>query len=225
MADDDETTDVATTDPKQLAIDIAAFTTSAIPYLGGPISSVLSGVGTARRMRRVSEVVHQLAEDLKGFKSEVTEKYVRTEEFEELLERTLRQASDERNEEKRRILAAFLADDIRAPGPSYDEKLRFLRTLEELQPDHLAVVKALAQEPDRDPGMMGSPSQTLKKRLPGIGSDAHLAELVAQLNTMRVTNLQSLNTMMTGHGAADLRQSVTAYGQRFLRYLRDGDGK
>jgi hypothetical protein len=219
-SDDEETNVVPGGDAKQLAIDVAAFAASAIPYVGGQISNVISGVGTVRRINRVRDVVERLAKDLAGFKSEITEKYVKTEEFEELLERTLRQASDERSDEKRRIYAAFLADDIKAPGPSYDEKIRFLLTLEELQADHLVVLKALSAQPDVDPGMMGSPSQTLSKRLPEM-SDAHITELVAQLNAMRVTNLQSLKVMMTGRGAADLRHSITEYGRRFLKYLHE----
>lgn len=148
-------------DPKPIAIEVAAFVTSAIPYLGGPISNILSGIGTERRIKRVREVLNRLASDLTDFKSEVTEKYVRTDEFEELLERSLRQASDERSEEKRRMYADFIADDIKEPGPSYDEKIRFLRTLEELQPDHLAVLKALSALPDANPSSIGSPGQTL----------------------------------------------------------------
>lgn len=217
-SDDEKGVAESAGDAKQLAIEVAAFATSAIPYVGGPISNVLSGVGTVRRINRVREVVDRLARDLAGFKSEVTERYVKTGKFEELLERTLRQASDERSEEKRRIYAAFLSDDIKAPGPSYDEKIRLLRTLEELHPDHLAVLKALSATPDANPGPIGSPNQTLMKRLPQM-SDAHISELVAQLNGMRVTNLQSLKVMMTGHGAADLRHAITEHGHRFLKYL------
>lgn len=219
-SEEEKTSLVPGADAKQLAIEVAAFATSAIPYVGGPISNILSGVGTVRRINRIREIVDQLAADLAGFKSDATEKYVSTEEFEELLERTLRQASDERSEEKRRIYAAFLADDIRAPGPSYDEKVRFLRTLEELQPDHLAVLRAFSAQPDVNPDSIGSPSQTLSRRLPQM-NDAQISDLVTQLNGMQLANLQSLNVMMTGHGAADLRHSVTEYGHRFLKYLHE----
>ena len=208
------------TDARQLAIEVAAFATSALPYVGGPISNILSGVGTVRRINRVREVIGHLAQEVAAFKDQVREEYVRSEDFEELLERALRQASDERSEEKRKMYAAFLADDMRAPGRSYDEKVRFLRTLEELQPDHLAIVKALSLSPEANPGSIGSPSQTLAKRVPEM-SAAHIAELVAQLNAMRLTNLGTLQVTMTGSGAADLRHSVTEYGQRFLRYIRE----
>ena len=206
-------------DAKQLALDVAAFATSAIPYIGGPISNVLSGVGTVRRINRVREVVARLARDLQEVRS-VNEEYVKSEEFKELLELALRQAADERDEQKRRLYAAFLADDIRLPGPSYDEKLRFLRTLEELQPDDLAVLRALGAPPENNPGSMGTPGQTLSRRLTGLDA-AHIAELIGQLNAMRITNLGNLNIMMTGSGAADLRHAITAYGQRFLKYLNE----
>jgi len=69
---------------------------------------------------------------LKDFKSEASEQYVKTEDFEELLENALRKASEERYEEKRRIFANFLIGAIESPGESYDEQIRFLRVLEEL---------------------------------------------------------------------------------------------
>jgi hypothetical protein len=217
-SDDDNRGLVPASDPKTLALDIAAFATSALPYVGGPLSNVLSGVATTRRLNRVREVLEKLADDLGQFKSDATEQYVKTEEFEELLERTLRQAADERSDEKRRIYASFLRDDIKVPGQPYDQELRFLKTLEELQPDHLTVLKALATAPSGDPGMMGSPGETLSNRLRGM-NEAQITELVSQLNDMRLTDLRTLKVMMTGVGAADLRHSITQYGRRFVSYV------
>jgi hypothetical protein len=137
-----------------------------------------------------------------------------------LLEQTLKRAADERNEEKRKIYREFLTNAIESPGESYDEQIRFLRTLEELQPDHLLVIRALSQSPDPDPGMMGSPNQTLLRRLPELNEE-RISDIISQLNDMRITNLTSLKTMMTGHGAADLRHSITSYGQRFLKYIME----
>ena len=50
-------------------------------------------------------------------------------------------------------------------------------------------------------------------------NQGRIDEIVSQLNDLRITNLMSLKTMMTGHGAADLRHSITPYGQRFLKYI------
>jgi len=202
----------------ETALDIAATVGSAVPWIGGPVSNVLGEMSLGRKLGRVREVLEGVATDLAEFRSEVSEEFVRTEEFEDLLEQTLRRAGEERNAEKRRMYRAFLTDAIESPGATYDEQLRMLRTFEELQPDHLWVLKAVSQEPDPDPGMMGSPIQTLRERLPEL-DDTRVEDLVAQLNDMRVTNFGSLQTMMTGRGATDLRHVVTEHGQRILRYI------
>ncbi len=214
----DDHTGLAVTTKTETALDIAAAVASTIPWIGGPVGSVLSGMSLGRKMSRVREVLMGLAEELSGFKSTVSEEYVRTEEFEELLEQTLKRAAEERSEEKRRIYRDFLIDAISSPGEAYDEQIRFLRTLEELQPDHLRLIRALHQSPSPSPGMMGSPNQTLRRRLPEFDEE-RIGDLLAQLNDLRLTNLSSLKVMMTGHGAEDLRHSITAYGQRFLRYI------
>lgn len=89
--------------PKETALDIAAFVGSAVPWIGGPVSNVLGGMSVGRKLGRVREVLEGLATGLANFQSEVSEKYVRTDEFEDLLEQTLRRAADERAEEKRRL--------------------------------------------------------------------------------------------------------------------------
>lgn len=202
----------------ETALDIAAFVGSAVPWIGGPVSKVLGGMSLGRKLSRVREVLEGLASGLAEFKSDASEKYVKTEEFEELLEQTLKRATEERHEEKRRIYSAFLTDAIESPGEPYDEQIRFLRTLEELQPDHLRLLRALSQAPGPNAGMMGSPNQTLRRRLPEM-DEGRVGDLLSQLNDLRVTDLTSLKVMMTGHGAEDLRHSVTPYGKRFLRYI------
>ena len=199
-------------------LDLLSLISSAAPWLGGPISNFFGGVSTGRKFDRVREVLEGLADELRNFKSEASEEYVKTEDFEDLLEDTLRRVAHERNEEKRRIYRNFLIGAIRSPGEPYDEQIRFLRNLEELQPDHIRVIRALMQDPDPAPGSMGSPSQTLSRRLPEIESE-QIEDLVEQLNSMRLTKLTNLRTMMTGSGAENLRYSITPFGERFVRYI------
>lgn len=205
------------------ALELAGIATSAIPWLGGPLSAVLSGVSFGRKIDRVKEVVNGIAADLHEFRSEASEKYVQTDEFQDLLEAALRRASEERNEEKREIYRDFVVSAIRRPGEPYDDQLRVLRTLEELDPDHLRLLAAVAQDPGPPTSSfgIGSPSSTLSKRLGGIRRD-RLEELVADLNGRRLTNLQSLHTTMTAHGAEDLRHAITPLGRRVLEVVRKG---
>ncbi len=204
--------------PTERALDVAAFVANLVPWLGGPIAGVLSGIGTDRKIDRINEVVIGLAEKLRDVESDAAKQYVETEEFEELLEQTLRQVAIERHEEKRRIYRDFLIGAIVAPGEPYDEQRRFLRTMEELQPEHLRVLKALSQPPKPANGIMGSPISTLRGRLPDF-SDDKIEERIQQLNDLRVTNMTSLKTMMTPQGAENLTYAITAYGSRFVQYL------
>jgi hypothetical protein len=139
---------------------------------------------------------------------------VKTEDFEELLENTLRRVAQERSAGKRRLYRNILTKAIKHPGSDYGEQLRLVKTLEELDPDHITILRALRQQPESNLGSMGSPMQTIKSRIPEF-TDAQIEQLVNALNDRRITSLRSLQTMMTAHGAADLRHSVTPYGSSF----------
>ena len=194
MTDNDSELIPAATNAES-ALDVAALVVSLVPWLGGPVSNVLGGLSLGRKLGRVREVLEDLSNDLSKVKSDASENYVKTEEFEDFLEQTLRRVAEERNEEKRHMYKAFLTDAIESPGEPYDDQLRLLRTFEQLSPDHIRVLKAFSQEPGHNPGMMGSPIQTLRERLSEI-NDQRIEELVNQLNDMRVTNLGSLKVMM-----------------------------
>lgn len=202
----------------KLALDAAALITSTVPWIGGPVSQVLSGISTARKFERVQEVLDGLAEDLAHVRSQASEEYVRTEDFEELLEKTLRRVGEERGEEKRRIYRAFLRSEIESPGQSFDEQEKLLRAFEPLTPDHVRVLKALTIAPSNRGGLMGSPIQTVRARVPELGED-RIKEVVAELNSQRLTDLQSLMVMMTAHGAEDLRHAIAPQGRRILKYI------
>jgi len=203
----------------ETALDLASFITSAVPWIGGPVSNVLEGISTGRKFDRVREVLEGVAEDLQNFRSEVSEQYVKTEQFEELLEETLKRTAGERAEEKRRVYRTFLSQSIKHPGEPYDEQLRVLRTLEQPQPAHLQVLVALDSEPDEDPyAVTGSPHQTLIRRLAGYSGE-QIEELIIQLNELRVINLPRLHTMMTPRGASDLRHTITGFGRLLMCYI------
>lgn len=204
----------------ETALDAASFISSAVPWIGGPVSNVLGGMSLGRKLGRVSEVLESIANDVQDLESDVSKNYVKTEEFEDILEQALKRVGEEHNEEKRQLYKAFLTDAIESPGELYDDQLRLLRTFEELTPNHLYLLKAMSQEPAPNPGMMGSPNQTLKGRLPQF-SEQEIEEMVNQLNDMRVTSLTSLKVMMTGRGASDLRHVVTEYGKRIIAYINE----
>jgi hypothetical protein len=192
----------------ETAIDVVSFVSSALPWIGGPVSNVLSGISAGRKMARVREIIEGLVSDLKEFKSEASETYVKTDEFQELLEHALGKAADERNQGKRQAYRAFLTDAVKSPGVSYDEQIRSLRILEELQVAHLKVLRALMDELARNQGSLGLQFPSLQMRLPEMQRD-HIRDLVLQLNNMGVTNIVEKGQIL----------SLTPFGQRLIRFI------
>lgn len=54
------------------AIAVASIISSAIPWIGGPVSNVLSGMSYGRKLARVKEILLQLINDLHNFKSDIS---------------------------------------------------------------------------------------------------------------------------------------------------------
>ncbi len=203
----------------ETTLDAAAAVATLMPILGGAFSNVLSGLASDRRMNRVIEVIGGLGERVRELSSASSE-YVQSDDFEDILTETLSRVYRARSDEKRRMYRDFLIDAIQSPGAPYDEQLRFLRTLEELQPDHIRVLKAYDQEPDpAPPYSIGSVGRSLTERLPGM-SQERAADLASQLEDMKLVS-GPFSGMMTASGAQQLRSRITSYGERFTRFLKD----
>jgi hypothetical protein len=208
---------------EEKVLDTVGTVAGLVPVLGGPVSSILLGLSGDRRFERVRACLIDLAEHV-GHLDEEQEAFVKSEDFEDLLIETTRRVWAERSEEKRRVYDDFLVDAMQHPAAEpYDERLRFLRDIEEVQEAHIEVLRAILQDPDPNSTLFaGSMSSVLLKRL-GWGEDdgarARLADLTEQLNDMRIIDAAPLNGMMTGAGAENTRGIVTPFGRRFTRYL------
>lgn len=215
----DEEADKFPSTKVEKALDASAIAASFTPIVGGAISTVLSGMSQTRKLNRIVSVLDGLAEDLAAHQSDVTDNYVRTEDFEDLLEQTLKRAAEERNDEVRALYRQFLFHAITKPGDEYDDQLAVLKALERMRSSHVLVLQALLQSPGKEAHrkMMGSPIQTLRERT-GM-PDGEVKESVAALNDLRATNMTSLHVMMTGHGSEALEGSVTPFGRRILQYI------
>ena len=115
---------------------------------------------------------------------------------------------------KRRIMTAV---EVHQKGPKD-------RTTETWKPPRVGVgqkrvLHALIQRPERGTLVSVSPSEILSQRLSGLPRGG-ISHVVSQLNGMGLTDLKSLKTPRTGHGARDLRAAVTPLGRRLLRHLK-----
>jgi hypothetical protein len=191
--------------------------------LGGPVANILSGYSGDRRSDRVRVVLIDPARQV-GELSAEQEAYVRSEDFEDLLIETMSRVAAERNEERRRVYRQILTSAIQHSGQDgHDEQLRILRIMDQLQPDHLLVRRAMMAEPETDSDVyMGSRMPTLSKRLPDIPEE-RVGDLAGQLGELHLTDATALGGIVTGPSAIDLRPLFTPFGQRFVAFVLDAD--
>ena len=204
--------------PSEDILDTVAVLSSLAPGLGGTIATVLSSISLDRKIGRVREVILEMWRAINEIQGEIPQQYVKSDEFAELLEKTFHQVAEERSKDKLLAYAMFLAGDISSPGAPYDEKLRILRTLEEIQPDHIRILNAMLLPPENTTNFNGSVSQTLQRRLPDIPSE-RIHDLAQQLTDMRLASLKHINTWMTASGAEQLDNYLTPYGKTFMRHI------
>lgn len=214
MSNEDKLPDSTSYERSADAVAIAA---SAVPYIGGPIASIITGITQHRRRERIRIFLLKLADDLKKLEKKVNEHYIQSEDFEELLEDTFFQLSKERSEEKQALYRSFLLGTMTSPTPSYDEQKECLRLLEIVQFDHVRLLRALVAPPEQSNRITGSPGQTLLRRLSDFDQD-HLNKLVSDVHRFGLASV-NLNINMTASGAENLGHSVTDLGRRFLDFL------
>jgi len=201
-------------------IEVVGTVSSLTPLLGGPLSSILMGISGDRRFDRVRGIIIELAERLGDVEAD-REAFLRSEDFEDLLIETLQRVAAERDEGKRQAYRNILLNAVRDARQSYDETLRFLRVLEQLQPDHVEVLRAYAEPAESNTMIGGSRRHTLGNRLPEMPAE-HVDDLVVQLEDLRLTT-GSLQGMVTGPSAVDLRPLITPFGRRFLMYVVESE--
>jgi len=197
---------------------------SLVPTLGGPIANFFGGMAAGRKFERIREVLVDLAQDLADFKDQLSEEYVKSEDFEDFLEETLRRVARERHAEKRQIYRHFLSEEVKAPL-DYDSQLQILRALDELQLPDLAVLWAILKEPQKEESnglVAGSIIGTFRRRLPGT-DDRVIEAAVDHLDLLRITDnlARTLKVMMSPHGARDLRVRLTDFGRSLAKYLQE----
>jgi hypothetical protein len=202
--------------------DLGALFATSVPVVGSAVSFVLSDWTAQRRYKRVREVLLGLSQDLMQLRDRVREEYVRSDEFVDLLDQTLRRVANERNEQKRSLYRGLLLGAIAEHVLSYDEQLHMLRLIDVLQAAHITLLRAILQEPDPKyaDGITGNFMATLRRRLPDLPEE-RIADLVAQFNDHHVLKTGDLQTNMSADGAEDMRDTLAPLGKRLVTFLKD----
>jgi hypothetical protein len=195
--------------------DIAEHIAKTVPWLAAPVKNALNRQWNDREFARMSEMFGNFLAKLVDFSSELSELYVKTPEFQRLLEQILIRVGDERQAEKRSIYCAFLSDAVTSPCDPFEMQLRFLQAVRELRLDQIRLIKAVAEPSDPSLHHSLSSLQILEKRMPDIHPD-RIYGLLTQMNELGIIRLADLKT--TGPGRK-LSESFTALGQKLLHFI------
>ena len=175
--------------------------------VGEPVTRILAGnilsiCSSELKFKRVKEAVDNLAEEFQKLKSQASKEYVKTDDCKELLGYTLSRIAEERSERKRKAFQAILLNSVKEGVGKYDEKIRFLRCLEDLEEDQLQVLKVFNAHPD------------------GI----EFPSLDFQLKVMPRERIRDLLFHLSGLGIVDTVRSdgiiaLSQFGQRFVQFI------
>ncbi len=192
---------------------------SLVPCVGSVLSAIASGRLVDRKLARVTETIDFLRFELGELRADVDEQYVASEDFEELLELAMRRAADERGEEKRRLYARFLAHGMTdRRNATFEENVRFLRTIEELQPVHVEILRILSEESDENRPQEGVTVQTMQHHLRSM-DESDINERMVELGIMGAVTVSPPFRLLNPRSPMKTMDFLTPYGRRLLSYI------
>lgn len=194
------------------AFDIISAIASVVPYIGGPLSNILSGISNKRKCERLKHFIEELRDELEKQGSKISESYVKTEEYEEILEETLSRVTRERSNKKQRMYKDFLMNAMINPEETtYDVKRRIIRVLEDIQVDDIKVLNTILTKLQKSPnGQTGLQFPSLLSQLSEMERD-HAQAIVFHLNGLGLTYIISEGQML----------SLTLFGKQFMKYITE----
>ena len=205
--------------------ELIAITSSAAPWIGGPVSGIIGGVATDLKIKRVTQFIKDVFAHVEKLHSQEAEEFVKTEDFADICDKTAQAVADERYEKKRKMFSNYILNNIANPEISYQLRLKCLRLLEDINILHLDLLEALLRQPNAAEMNMGmsAPSTTIEQRAPQLRES--LLAIVHETNTLGLTNIKDnyLNVNMTGSGAAALGHAVTPLGRNLIAFITRND--
>jgi hypothetical protein len=200
-----------------LAVSLAGL--NAVPVIGGAIATMISELVPRRKQERIVNFVKALREDLEADRARVDREFVRTDDFDRMVEDVLDRVQTVRNEDKLGYWAALLAGLSGSGRPESTERDRMINTLDRLAKPHLRLLHVIATTNEPPPGLYaGGVSATLTWKMPNVpeGEARTLWEELAREGL--VDSYPS--GVMTAQGAGNLSGRLTERGREFVRMLR-----
>jgi hypothetical protein len=203
---------------------------SAVPILGGTISTVIGDIQSIRKEKRFIEFINGLQEDIRNLSDHVNAEFVSKEYFLDIFEQTARKIVMTRQEAKRIAFRHILSNAILSSNVSYNEVEEFLSLVERFREEHIFLLSILRNPVKYDEetgnrvgkggGRMTSISQIMGQLLPDWNKDLILEVTTVLENERLIQHITSrYNMTLTDQGINHLVNALTPKGTRFVVFI------
>lgn len=200
-----------------LVVSMAAL--QAIPVIGGVVATFISEYVPRKKQQRLVGFVQDLGREFEAERERIDTEFVKTKDFDRLVEDVLDRVQTVRNEDKLGYWASLLAGMSATSRPMPTDRERMIQTLDELRPEHMRLLHVVATTTEPRPGLyMGGVSDTLSWKMPDVPED-EARRLWTEIARTGVLPDYPSGTM-TAQGAGNLAGRLTPYGREFVRLLK-----
>ena len=206
----------------------AALLSNAFPLIGGVASGIALFSVSERRWGRLIEFLQSVEEKFEQLTSISADQ---EEVVAEVLERVVRERSDEKTDCFRNILLNAVADG----GMDYDEVIEMVRLVEQMTPNHIKLLSVLQDPIKADENLGGKVAEGtaafanaphvafLKPFFPD-WRDEHLKRTWADLRRFNILAQDYPTAMGSTFTLEGLSEYVSAFGRTVVNYIIEPDG-
>lgn len=190
-----------------------------VPVVGGVVATFISEYVPRKKQERLVEFVQDLSREFTAEQERIDRDYVKTRDFDRMVEDVLDRVQTVRNEEKLGYWAALLAGVATTDRPTTSDRDRMIQTLDDLRPEHLRLLHVIATTTEPPPALyMGGVSATLTWKMPDVAEDEARRLWGEVARTGVVADYPS--GLMTAQGAGNLSGRLSPFGREFVKLLR-----
>ena len=200
-----------------LVVGMAAL--QAVPVIGGVVATFISEYVPRKKQERLVGFVQDLGREFEADRDRIDAEFVKTKDFDRMVEDVLDRVQTVRNEAKLGYWAALLAVMSTNDRPRPTDRERMIQTLDDLRHDILRLLHVIATTTEGPPNLyMGGVSATLDWKMPDVSND-DARRMWGDLQRADVVQGYP-SGIMTKEGAGNLTVRLTPYGREFVRLLR-----
>ena len=181
----------------------------AIPYVGGPLSTLYFGYKQEQRFQRVEQTLKEVASELQNCKLPNIEEH-NSEELMALIDELTDKIENERIDFKRNLYKEYFKNILKTPtNGNYEERKLFLEVLSQITPLQIELFQFILKTPNVIDVSISKPGVDISLIKSSILQLENYGLVIATLNSIRLGGNQA---------GMPMNLVVSEFGKRFNRF-------